>query len=102
MAATTSKVSAMAVIDFHRKYMKHVFTSDELEQYEKFKQEARRLRKQQQARQFLDPRVSPRTLAQNMDPLRKLEDFKAAKEGLEEMKPFGIDKKESVKVMSLY
>ena len=92
----------MAVIDFHRKYMKHVFTSDELEQYEKFKHEARRVRKQQQARQHLDPRVNALALEKNMDPLKRLEDYKAVKEGLEEMRPFGIDKKEAVKVMSLY
>ena len=90
----------MAVIDFHRKYMKHVFTSDELEQYEKFKHEARRVRKQQKARQHLDPKAA--ALERNMDPLKRLEDYKAVKAGLEEMRPFGIDKTEAVKVMSLY
>lgn len=92
----------MAVIDFHRKYMKHVFTSDELEQYEKFKHEARRVRKQQKARQHLDPRVNAAAVERNMDPLKRLEDYKAAKAGLEELRPFGIDKTEAVKVMSLY
>ena len=90
----------MAVIDFHRKYMKHVFASDELEQYEKFKREARRVRKQQKARQHLDPSVA--AAERNMDPLKRLEDYKAVKAGLEEMRPFGIDKAEAVKVMSLY
>ena len=64
----------MAVIDFHRKYMKHVFTSDELEQYEKFKHEARRVRKQQKARQHLDPRVNAAAVERNMDPLKRLEE----------------------------
>ena len=100
-AAVPSKVGPMAVIDFHRKYMKHVFTSDELEQYEKFKHEARRVRKQQKARQHLDPRVNAAAVERNMDPLKRLEDYKAAKAGLEELRPFGIDKTEAVKVMSL-
>lgn len=76
----------MAVVGFHRKYMKHVFTSDELEQYQKFKTESRK----------------KDNLKEHKDPLKQLEDYRVAKEGLEELKPYGIDKKEAIKVMSFY
>ena len=36
---------ALAVVGFHRKYMKQVFTSDELDMFTKYKTEARRARK---------------------------------------------------------
>ena len=45
----------MAVIALHRKYMKNVFTSDELDQYDKFKKEARRIKKLNKERKYLNP-----------------------------------------------
>jgi len=53
---TSSLGQTLAIVDFHRKYMKHVFSSDELSQYLKFKAEARKVRKQQQTNlKWLDP-----------------------------------------------
>ena len=37
-----------------------------------------------------------------MDPLKQLEAYRASKQGLEELQPFGIDKAEAIKVMSYY
>ena len=37
-----------------------------------------------------------------MDPLQQLEAYRASKQGLEELQPFGIDKAEAIKVMSHY
>ena len=51
---TSSLGQTMTVVAFHRKYMKNVFTSDELDQYTHFKKEARRIRKQHKASQFLN------------------------------------------------
>lgn len=42
---TSSLGQTMTVIDFHRKFMKNVFTSDELDQYTRYKKEARRIKK---------------------------------------------------------
>ena len=41
----TSLGQTLAVVGFHRKFMKHVFTSDELAMYLKYKQEARVMRR---------------------------------------------------------
>ena len=38
----TSLGQTMTVVNFHRKYMKHVFTNDELDHYDVFKKESRR------------------------------------------------------------
>ena len=46
---TSSLGQTMTVVAFHRKYMKNVFTSDELDQYTHFKKEARRIRKHHKA-----------------------------------------------------
>ena len=94
----------LAVIGFHRKYVKQVFTSDELDQYLMYKREARRIRKQLKQKQFLDPKFNAALEEKNVriDPLKHLELYRASKEGLEEMKPFGIDRKEAIKVMSHY
>ena len=82
--------------------MKNVFTSDEIDQYTRFKQQAHNLRKQQKMRQFLDPSINPIREMKAMDPLQQLEAYRASKQGLEEPKPFGIDKADAIKVMSYY
>ena len=38
---TSSLGQTLAIVGFHRRYMKQVFTSDELDLYQKFKAEAR-------------------------------------------------------------
>ena len=45
----TSLGQTLAVVGFHRKYMKHVFTSEELDMFAKYKTEARRVRMRLQA-----------------------------------------------------
>ena len=66
---TSSLGQTMAVVSFHRKYMKNVFTSDELDQYTYFKQEAHRVKKKFKERQFLDPSINPIQEKNAMDPL---------------------------------
>ena len=71
----------MAVIALHRKYMKNVFTSDELDQYEKFKKEAHRIKKLNRERKYLNPnQIQER---KKLDPMKQLETYMAKKQGLE-------------------
>ena len=42
-----------------------------------------------------------RVVEQVYDPLKQLEAYRAQKKGLEEQKPFGIDRHEAIKVMSI-
>jgi len=88
----------LAAVGFHSKFMKHVFTSDELDMYDKLKAEARRQKKMLKQRQQIDPSFTTKVI----DPLQELEIYKASKCGLDEVKPFGIDKNEAIKVMSFY
>ena len=91
----TSLGQTMTVIGFHRKYMKHVFTNDELDQYQKFRAEARKMNKQQQF--FLEvPTVGMDGHIKSQDPLKMLEEYRVSREGLVELKPFGIDNKEVI------
>lgn len=82
--------------------MKLVFTSDELDEYNRFKKEARRAKKMTRNKGFLDPHNSIVDRRYTMDPLKHLEAYRAAKEGIEKPVPFGVDKTEAIKVMSLY
>ena len=94
----TSLGQTLAVVGFHRKYMKQVFTSDELDMFMKFKAEAHRVKKMLKAQTSLDPK----NILTVKDPLLQLEQYRAAKEGVEEAKPFGIDKQEAIRIMSYY
>ena len=95
---STSLGQTLAVVGFHRKYMKQVFTSDELDMFMKFKAEAHRIKKLLKSQSLLDPKLA----APQKDPLQQLEQYRAAKEGVEEAKPFGIDKQEAIRIMSYY
>ena len=97
---STSLGQTLAVVGFHRKYMKQVFTSDELDMFMKFKAEARRVKKMLKSQQLLDPKTASCTVQK--DPLQQLEQYRAAREGVEEAKPFGIDKQEAIRIMSFY
>ena len=92
----------MAIFNFHRKYMKLVFTSDELAEYNRFKKEVRRAKKQTRNKNYLDPNNSIVDRRYMVDPLKHLESYRAAKEGIEKPMPFGVDKTEAIKVMSMY
>ena len=93
---TSTLGQTLAIIDFHRKYMKHVFTSDELDQFVKLKKEARRQKKYiKQQKNITTGRV-----VTVIDPLKQLEAFRTQKQGIEEPRPFGIDRVETIKVMS--
>ena len=65
----------LAVIGFHRKFVKQVFTSDELDHYLKYKAEARRIRKQLKQEQFLNPNFNTAIEERHnrIDPLKHLE-----------------------------
>ena len=97
---STSLGQTLAVVGFHRKYMKQVFTSDELDMFMKFKAEARRVKKMLKSQQLLDPKMA--ACAVQKDPLQQLEQYRAAREGVEAAKPFGIDKQEAIRIMSFY
>ena len=57
----TSLGQVLAIVGFHRKYMKHVFTSDELDMFQKYKKEARRIKKLLKQQNLLDPKVATET-----------------------------------------
>lgn len=76
--------------------MRHVFTSEELKMLEKFKAEARLRKKKLKEDTYLDPKTAKRQI----DPLKQLEAYRASKQGLDEAKPFGIEKNETIRVMS--
>lgn len=84
----------MTVVGFHRKYMKHVFTSDELDQYQKLRAAAHRAAKSKILIGGGD--------GSRQDPLKQLEDYRASREGLVELKPYGIDNKRMIQVMSFF
>ena len=67
--------------------------------YEKFKKEAERYEKKLKNQEHLDPKLIQ---SSKLDPLLRLEDYRASREGVDEAKPFGIDKSEAIKVMSFY
>ena len=88
----------MAVVSFHRKYMKHVFRSDELDEYDRIKQEIRAFRKKQKlqkqmrsdmASAIADPLRQNKTTyiehkwgakkKSKKDPLSQLEAYRASK-----------------------
>ena len=75
--------------------MKHVFTSDELDMFTKFKNEARRARKRSSVPWTPEQRFEAKRKA-----LIQLEEYRVSREGVDEAKPFGIDKEETIRVMS--
>lgn len=82
---TSSLGQTMAVVGFHRKYMKHVFTSEELDLYHKLCEEAK---------------VAGTEVG--LDTLKQLEELRATREGVVELKPYGIDKEETIRVLSYF
>ena len=95
----------LAIVGFQRKFMKQVFKSDELDFYDKCKQEARQIRKLLKERNQIDNITfvtDQDTIIKKENPLQQLTAFKAAREGFEQAKPFGIDEKEVIRVMSFY
>ena len=98
---TSSLGQTMAVIGFNRKFMKNVFTSDELDHYLQYKREAHNIRKMRRQRALLDPSVNPIREEAAQDPLKLLEAYRASKQGIEEPKPYGIEKDWAINTMSI-